>query len=256
MILDPVNDEACLGQLTELARELAQGTVARRMAKHLGSRRAVVEYFQSLPQSDDDGREALQYVSCDVRQRMRVFPLDPNCFERTLGALVLLEILDPAIRRLAVTIDAPARHTGVVERLGDRWRALDVFPGRDVYPWVTFGKILRSGGPMRPSRDVSAQDVFGVLHPIGKGILGIFGAGSIADQLGKVEQDAGLLAKDPPTTTTTQPQPTQPTQPASAKPTSPTPPSLAPAVVPAQTTNKGESTYAPENQNAFGWPPT
>lgn len=128
MILDPSTDRDCLGQLTQMARELAPTTLMRTVATRLGSPRAVVKWIQSLPQTDDNGDELIRYVSCDVPQRVRLLPDDPNCFERAFAAIALLEVLDPRTARMLVTIDRPVRHTGVVERKSGRWVALDLFP--------------------------------------------------------------------------------------------------------------------------------
>ena len=84
----------CLSQLTQIACELAPTTLIQLVARRLGSREAVIKWFQSLPQADDDGHEHVRYISCDVPQRTRLLPDDPNCVERALGALMLLEAID------------------------------------------------------------------------------------------------------------------------------------------------------------------
>jgi hypothetical protein len=186
VILDPVNDGECLGQLTKIARELARTTMAYNMAARLRTRRGVIRWLQSLPQSDDDGREKLQWIACDVPQRTRTFPSDPNCFERTIAALALLEVIDPKTPRVAVTIDYPARHTGVVELLGDEWEPLDVFPRRNASDFLGVSKG-------------TWQDVFGGVHQVGGFILGdIYGQKGAVKALEKQEQDWGLLKKPPP----------------------------------------------------------
>jgi hypothetical protein len=182
MILDPINDRECLGQLTRLARELATTSAAYNLGAKLRNRRGVFAWIKSLPQSDDDGSEQLQVIQCDVPQRLRLFPADPNCFERALAVLVLLEVVDPEPSRMAFTIDKPQRHTGVTERIGAKWEPIDLFP-RVRNAW----------------RNIGVQDVFGVLHPAGKVVASAFGLGGVADELGKFEQQQGWLRPDPAT---------------------------------------------------------
>src|SRR5262249_30347822 len=52
MILDPTTDAQCLGQLTQLARELAPTTLLHMIAARLGSPAAVTRWLHALPQSD------------------------------------------------------------------------------------------------------------------------------------------------------------------------------------------------------------
>jgi hypothetical protein len=132
VILDPVNDRQCLDQLVARARELAQTRLAYDVAARLRTPAGVVRYLQSLQQTDDDGTERIQVIACDVRQRLRFLPPDPNCIERTLAAMVLREILDPKTERVAISIDEPERHTGLIERApGGDWEAVDLFPRRN-----------------------------------------------------------------------------------------------------------------------------
>ena len=60
MIVEPINDVECLGQLTTFARELAPSTLVHLVAKRLGTREAVILWLQSLPQADDHGDELLR----------------------------------------------------------------------------------------------------------------------------------------------------------------------------------------------------
>lgn len=183
MILDPTTDQQCLGQLTQLARELAPTTLIHAVAARLGSPRALVRWLQSLPQSDDEGEELYRYISCDVPQRVRLLPDDPNCFERAFAALAILEALDPATPRMLVTIDRPLRHTGIVERRSERWKALDLFPRRN-FNWGEFGKDLLQG----------AHQYVG--KPVLKFYLGGDAGGKVADELGK--QENKLIGRDKP----------------------------------------------------------
>jgi len=173
VILDPTTDRECLGQLTVMARELAPTTLIRTVAARLGSPDAVISWLQSLPQTDDNGGERYRYVACDVSQRVRLLPDDPNCFERAFAALALLEVLDPSTTRMLVTIEQPARHTGVVEKRGGRWYALDLFPRRN-FDLGELGKDVLLGGHQY----------------VGEPVLSAYGAGAVADQLGDLETNA------------------------------------------------------------------
>jgi hypothetical protein len=173
VILDPTTDRDCLGQLTRMARELAPTTLIKLVASRLGSRAAVVRWLQSLPQSDDNGDELFRYVACDVAQRVRLLPDDPNCFERAFAAIALLEVLDPRTQRMLVTIDRPVRHTGVVEHRGGRWVAVDLFPRRN-FDWGNLGKDVLQG----------------THQYVGKPLLSFYGLGSVADTLGEQENKA------------------------------------------------------------------
>jgi hypothetical protein len=174
VILDPVNDGECLGQLTTIARELVPTTVIQSVARRLSSREAIVRWFQSLPQANDTGQEPVRFIQCDVPQRARLLPDDPNCVERATGAMMLLEVVDPKTPRALATVEKPARHTGLVEKHGARWYAVDLFPRRNAsrdFDWGNFG------------RDV----LQGVHKYVGKPLLGAYGAGAAADWLGDQE---------------------------------------------------------------------
>lgn len=169
MIVAPTNDEACLGQLTQIARELAQTTLIRTVAERLGSPSAVQMWLQSLPQTDDDGSEAVRSITCDVPQRVRLLPDDPNCFERSLAALALLEVVEPRTMRMLVTAEKPARHTGIVEWRRGAWVALDLFPRRNIN-WRRLG-----GNVLEGIREVH--------HYVGKPVMTFYGLGGVADLL-------------------------------------------------------------------------
>ena len=72
MIVEPINDTDCLGQLTTFARELAPSTLVRLVAQRLGTREDVIMWLQSLPQADDHGDEHVRLHQCDVPQRTRL----------------------------------------------------------------------------------------------------------------------------------------------------------------------------------------
>ena len=180
MILAPINDAECLGQLTAFARELVPSTLVRLVAKRLGTREAVVLWMQSLPQADDHGEEQVRFIMCDVPQRTRLFPDDPNCVERSFGALMLLEALDSKTPRALATVDKPLRHTGLVEHVDGHWRAVDLFPRRNATRDFGWGDLL-----------TGTHQYVG--KPILKFYLGDTG-GKVADALG--DQEAKLVGQD------------------------------------------------------------
>jgi hypothetical protein len=180
VIVDPINDTECLAQLTTFARELAPSTLVRLVAKRLGTREAVILWLQSLPQSDDHGEEQIRFIMCDVPQRTRLFPDDPNCVERSFGALMLLEVIDPKTPRALATVDKPLRHTGLVEQYGGHWHAVDLFPRRNANRNFQWGDLL-----------TGTHQYLG--KPILKFYLGDSGA-KVADALG--EQEAKLVGQD------------------------------------------------------------
>lgn len=187
MIADPINDADCLGQLTTIARELASTTLARTVARHLGSRDAVIRWIQAKPQADDDGSEPVRYIVCDVPQRVRLFAETPNCVERATDAAILLQALEdlkltePLPRALG-TVEHPMRHTGLVEKRGEHWYAVDLFPRRNArarnFDW---GKL---GGDV----------LQGAHNYVGKPILQFYGLGGVADTIG--ENENKLIGRD------------------------------------------------------------
>jgi len=173
VILEPINDVDCLDQLTRIARELVPTTVIQSVAKRLGSRDEIVRWFQSLPQADDHGDEPVRFIQCDVPQRARLLPDNPNCVERATGALMLLEVVDPKTPRALATVDRPARHTGLVEQHGTHWYAVDLFPRRNLrrdFDWGGFGRDVLQG-----------------VNKVGKPLLSAYGLGGVADVLGSQE---------------------------------------------------------------------
>jgi hypothetical protein len=211
MIVEPINDIECLGQLTTFARELSPSTLVHLVAQRLGTREAVILWLQSLPQADDHGEEKVRFIMCDVPQRTRLFPDDPNCVERSFGALMLLELIDPKTPRALATVDKPLRHTGLVEQYGGHWHAVDLFPRRNGQRNFEWGDLLT-----------------GTHQYVGKPILKFYlgdSGGKVADALG--DQEAKLVGQDkkkqpekkpapPPAGAqrpVAQPKPTQPAQP-------------------------------------------
>jgi hypothetical protein len=118
MIDAPLNDTECLGLITEMAGRASLTPEAQALAARFPSTRALVEHIRALPQRDDSGDPADgPRVACDVSQRARVFPEDPNCVERALMYLALAELIDPAPTRQLATVDVSrtVRHTFPVE---------------------------------------------------------------------------------------------------------------------------------------------
>lgn len=125
MILPPINDQGCLGPITEIVRALVSGrdpnVVA--LAAELGTVEAAIRWIRSLPQRDDTGAEwdRPKVAACDTPQRLRIPAPDPNCVERAALYVALAELLAPQPGRRLSTIDVPdgygghARHTLPVE---------------------------------------------------------------------------------------------------------------------------------------------
>lgn len=119
MIENPINDVACLSQVTEVVRELIklQDPLLIEIAGRFTTTRELVEWIRTLPQRDDtgdpnDGPKA----ACTPPQRLRIPAPDPNCVERSALLIGAAELIDPVpVRRLA-TIDTPnGRHTFPLE---------------------------------------------------------------------------------------------------------------------------------------------
>jgi len=51
------------------------------MAREIAGKAAVIAWLQGMPQDDDDGSDTAQVIACDVLQRVRLFPADPNCVD-------------------------------------------------------------------------------------------------------------------------------------------------------------------------------
>jgi len=83
------------------------------LARRFRSTRQLADWFRDLPQRNDNGDERDgPRLQCDVSQRVRIAPPDPNCVERSLGYILLAEHIDPRPLRQLATIDTPlGRHT-------------------------------------------------------------------------------------------------------------------------------------------------
>lgn len=119
MIAAPLNDEDCLGPITARVFAALQRPDVRELAARLGTLDAADRYLRMLPQLDDgpDDTTPGPRVQCDVPQRVRVLPTDPNCVERALTRMALGELIDPhPVRQLMTVKLGPAlRHTLLVE---------------------------------------------------------------------------------------------------------------------------------------------
>jgi hypothetical protein len=128
MITAPLNDQECLGSITEVVRSLVdqQAPELHTLARELGSCSAAIRWIRSLPQRDDVGApgDGPRIDACAPPQRLRLPAPDPNCVERAALYLVLGEFLEPRPARRLATIDTPVgRHTLPVEN--DRPVVLD-----------------------------------------------------------------------------------------------------------------------------------
>ena len=120
MIGLPVNDHACLGQITEVIAELVRSRDAAivEIADKYGSRKELVAWIRALPQRDDvgDPQDGPKAGECNPPQRLRIPAEDPNCVERAALYLAVAEILDPKTLRQLATVDTEAGpHTFPVE---------------------------------------------------------------------------------------------------------------------------------------------
>lgn len=117
MIAPPLNDQECLGKLTDVAVQGQQRPDVRDLARRFRTTGDLARWIRSLPQRDDAGVAADgPRVQCEVSQRARLLAADPNCVERSILYLAVGELLDATKTRRLATIDTPlGRHTFPVE---------------------------------------------------------------------------------------------------------------------------------------------
>lgn len=117
MIAAPLNDQDCLGRLTEVAAAGQSRAELRDLAARFRSTAALAAWIRELPQRDDHGDPADgPRVDCEVTQRARLLAEDPNCVERSILYLAAAELIDPEPVRQLATIETPSgRHTFPVE---------------------------------------------------------------------------------------------------------------------------------------------
>jgi hypothetical protein len=213
-----VIDVACLSKLTAIARYevgnplfVAYVDQVRALARRrrISLKDAVIAWLRGLPQTDDNGRESVRVIACEPDQRARLFPDDPNCFERALAALILLELLDPSWQYTLASVDDPLRHTGILQRPDDSypWEPIDLFPSSnsDDGGWLGWLREVPRAASTRPTRrarrrtrdaNATVQRIFGIVHPIGAGVLDAFGEHGAANFLGDQERHFGLLKQE------------------------------------------------------------
>lgn len=113
MIGEPYNDRACLGSITEHARERVASAEVQAIARRFSSTVELAAWIRTLPQKNDDGDPADgPKVACDVPQRLRIPTTDPNCVERAAFFAAAAENIDPSALYALATIDTEqGRHT-------------------------------------------------------------------------------------------------------------------------------------------------
>ena len=117
MIGEPYNDRACLGAITEHARERVTSADVQAIAARFATAAELAAWIRTLPQKNDDG-DPLDgpKIACDVPQRLRIPTTDPNCVERAAFYLAAAESIEPGALRALATIDTElGRHTFPVE---------------------------------------------------------------------------------------------------------------------------------------------
>jgi len=117
VIGEPLNDEACLGLVSERAMAMTESGDVRNLAGEHRSSRSLARWIRRLPQRNDAGDPGDgPRIPCDVSQRLRIPADDPNCVERSALYLAAGELIDPRPLRQLATIETPAgRHTFPVE---------------------------------------------------------------------------------------------------------------------------------------------
>lgn len=124
MIFPPLNDEDCLCGITARAFPAMHRPDVRELAARLRTLAAADRYIRLLPQLDDgpDDPTPGPREQCDVPQRVRIVPKDPNCVERALARMVLGELIDPRPARQLMTVQLDSgRHTLLVENGEPVW---------------------------------------------------------------------------------------------------------------------------------------
>lgn len=114
------NDLTCLGAITEIvAKKVAENDPEiEKRAAQFASTKELEAHIRALPQRDDDGLpdDGPKVEACTPWQRLRFFPDNPNCVERTAYYVILAERIDPWPLRRMATLDFPwGRHTFPVE---------------------------------------------------------------------------------------------------------------------------------------------
>ena len=95
-LLPALNDKDFLHQLMDMAREHSRTQEAHALAAMLLTVQGLILYIQSLTYRSDTG-DPLDgpRIGNGIPQRVRMFPIDPNCVERTVIFLALVILLAP-----------------------------------------------------------------------------------------------------------------------------------------------------------------
>lgn len=118
MIGEPLNDRRCLGQISQRAADARRSPEVLQLARGLADTSELVAHIRRLPQRDDSGEgQEPPTIACDVPQRVRLLPRDPNCVERSLAYLAVAEAIDPVPLRQLAMVEFPdgGRHVYPVE---------------------------------------------------------------------------------------------------------------------------------------------
>lgn len=118
MIVAPLNDRACLDKLTELAADGVHRESVQQLAARFATTKQLVQALRMRPQREDAGNPLDgPKVACDVPQRARINPADPNCVERSITYAAAAELIDPRPIRQLATVEIPGigRHTFPLE---------------------------------------------------------------------------------------------------------------------------------------------
>jgi len=97
-VMRPLNDRECLSLLHKEAKRLRKLAHVRAFAQRFQNVGQLIRYIRRLKQRDDlgelwDGPR----LACQISQRARFAPNDPNCFERTLLFLTLAPLIDRSL---------------------------------------------------------------------------------------------------------------------------------------------------------------
>lgn len=145
----------------------AMAAYIRRIPPRFDSFTDAVTYLSRAKFEADDGKSGDDH-RCFPAQRARIWPATFNCWEATAHIAAEGARLLPSdwIIRVHDQNYGAYRHV---------WATLE-FPG-----------LL---GPFRPAANVSAEDVFGAFHVVGKTALSVFGAGGVGDVVEGLASDA------------------------------------------------------------------
>lgn len=182
-LIAPLNDKQCLALMHREALRYAQLPAVRAYARQFRSLREAARHIRAMRQRDDLGDPGDgPRLACEVSQRLRFAPSDPNCFERTMLYLALAEILAPRrIRSSASLMMDQGWHTFPVEirngvpdvvvldpvtpprnaMLATAYQAQNLIPGtqQNLAPWfhaVARNACFEDGGEDCYERAVSA----------------------------------------------------------------------------------------------------